>query len=420
MSDTKRYYEAIRFLEGLSNISTAETYMQGGNPHPEMYLERTLWLLNAVGNPQKKFRFIHVAGTAGKGTVSTLIHTMLVRSGRKAGLFTSPFATTSLEKIKIGERYVEADLFAELVDELKPVLTRSLKESPHGIPSYYEIFFALSLMAFRRTSCEWAVIEVGCGGTYDATNVIPAPEIGVITTIDYDHMRLLGNTLESIAGNKAGIIKQGSHIWTSEMRPELRQLFRTTCEQRGAVYHEISDTIEFYQDKNQQVAREVATQLGISKEVQQWAIGAFRLPCRFELVQDHPRVILDGAHNAAKVGAAVARLKNLSYGSLHLVIAMAEDKDAEKMLREIMPLTTVPYYTRFQETHRPALNPLGLREKARKPGEIFLDPFQALDAALAAAKENDIVLVIGSFYLSGELRTRWFSEDFIVENGRSF
>jgi len=420
MSDTTSYHEAIRFLEGLSNISTADTYMRGGAPNPQMYLERTQWLLSAVGNPEKNFRFIHIAGTAGKGTVSTLIHTMLVRSGKTAGLFTSPFATTSLEKIKTGERYVDPGLFAELVNELKPVLARSLQESPHGIPSYYEIFFALSLMAFRRTSCEWAVIEVGCGGTYDATNVIPAPEVGVITTIDYDHMQLLGNTLESIAGNKAGIIKYGSEVWTSEMRPELRQLFRTTCEERGALYHEISDSITFYQDKNEQVAREVATHLGISSAAQDWAIKAFRLPCRFELIQDHPRVILDGAHNAAKVGAAVARLQKLTYQKLHLVIGMAEDKDAEKMLQEIMPVTTVPYYTRFQEIHRPALSPQLLREKAGKPGDIFLDPFQALDAAMKAAGESDIVLVIGSFYLSGALRTCWYAEDWIIENGRSF
>jgi dihydrofolate synthase/folylpolyglutamate synthase len=416
----ENYHKAVRFLEGLSNSAGPFLYMHGGAPDPTVYLDRTRWLLQELGNPQDSLRYVHVAGTAGKGTVSALIHDMLVRNGKKVGLFTSPFATTSLEKIKVGETYISPELFAELVEEIKPALDASLAECPYGRPAYFEIFFALAILAFKHTGCEWAVIEVGCGGTYDATNVIPAPEVAVITTIDYDHMHLLGNTLAEIAGNKAGIIKSGSQVWTSERRPELRELFQKACEERGAFYHEIDPALEHYQDRNQAVAQAVGKYLEIPESLQQEALKSVRLPCRFEEVQTNPRVILDGAHNAAKVRAAVSRLKMLHYNKLHLIIGMAEDKDASAMLKEIIPLADVCYYTRFQTTHREAFSPEVLQKSAQKPGKIFLDPFQALDRALAAAAPEDIILVIGSFFLSGELRTRWYSEEWILKNQRSF
>jgi dihydrofolate synthase/folylpolyglutamate synthase len=394
--------------------------MSGRGADPSLYLQRTQWLLNKLGNPQLGFTYVHVAGTAGKGTVSTLIHDMLVRSGKKAGLFTSPFATTCLEKIKIGDRYINADLFADLVEDIKPVLDEAYTESPFGMPSYFEIFFALVLLAFQRTDCEYAVVEVGMGGTYDATNVIPAPKAAVITTIDYDHMQVLGRTLPEIAANKAGIIKEGSHVWTSEGRPELRSQFQQVCQDKGATYHEIDPEIGFYQDRNQAVACAVADFLGIEKVYQEAAVTNFRLPCRFEQVQEEPRVILDGAHNPAKVRAAISQLQKLDYQKLHVVIGMAQDKDAEAMLSDIIPLADTCYYTRFQETHRAALPPKELAEKAGKPGKIFLDPCRALDAALAIAGPADIILCIGSFYLSGDLRTRWYPEERIIESGHSF
>ena len=415
-----RYRAAIRFLDGLSNIVQQPTYMSGKGADPAMYLERMRWLLDQLGNPEQSFFCVHVAGTAGKGTVSTLIHTMLVKSGKRTGLFTSPYATAPLEKIKINDRYIGADLFADIVDELKPTLDKAYVCSPHGMPSYFEIFFAITLLAFKRTGCSHAVIEVGLGGTFDATNVIPPPLAAVITTIDFDHMHVLGRTLEEIASKKAGIIKAGSQVWTSEVRPELTKIFQDTCTERGAIFNESEDVGDFYQDRNTAVAKSVAEFLGIEKKFQEEAISEFRLPCRFELIQENPRVILDGAHNPAKVRAAVARLKNLSYTKLHLVIGIAEDKDAESMLADIIPFADVCYYTRYQETHRPALPPDELAIKAGKPGSIFLDPFQALDAALAAAFADDLILSIGSFYLSGELRTRWYPESWVVENGRSF
>ena len=158
---------------------------------PSIYIKRMRWFLDLLGNPEKDFKYIHITGTAGKGSVSTMLQDRMVRSGKRTGLFTSPFVTTSIEKIQVDELYIDPVEFADIVDGMKPMIDRAFAECPYGGPSYFERFLAIALVYFRKQKCEWVVLEVGCGGRHDATNVIPAPVVSAITNIDYDRLIMI-------------------------------------------------------------------------------------------------------------------------------------------------------------------------------------------------------------------------------------
>ena len=381
--DFSRYYNAVKYLEGLSNIPVKEDYMLGKAKDPTIYIKRMQWFLDLLGNPEKGFKYIHITGTAGKGSVATMIQKNLPN----AGLFTSPFVTTSIEKIQVGDLYIDPFEFADIVEDMKPEIDKAFAKCPWGGPSYFEWFVAIALLYFQKQKCEYVVLEVGCGGRYDATNVIDAPVMSAITNIDYDHMHILGKTLTKIAKDKAGIIKRGSKFFTSETRPRLRAIMETICKEQGASF-------EYVAGGNKELVKAMGFD---AKDVQ--------LPARFEIVQKNPLVIIDGAHNRAKLRHTAKQLKKLTYNKLHLVVALAANKEKE-IIKEIPADFT--YQTRFQNPERKCMNLGG-----------YTDPQQALDAALAAAKPDDAILITGSFYLAGELRTRWISEESILKNRKS-
>lgn len=388
MQDFSRYYDSVRYLEGLSNIASGHDYMGKRAHDPTIYIKRMRWFLDLLGNPEKGFKYIHITGTAGKGTVATMVHQALVRGGHTAGLFTSPFVTTSIEKIQVGDQYIAPDEFADLVDEIKPAIDRALVECPYGGPSYFERFLAIAFLYFKKQNCEWVVLEVGCGGRYDATNVIDPPVISAITNIDYDHTHILGKTLTKIARDKSGIIKKGSRFFTTERRPRLRSIMEDACHAQGADFNFVNGGNE-----------ELVKAMGFSAEPVQ-------LPARFEIMQQKPIVIIDGAHNRAKMRYTAEQLKQLTYRKLHLVIALAANKD--RSIIDQIPADFI-YPTRFQNPERTCMNLGG-----------YTDSQQALDAALAAAESDDLVLVTGSFYLAGELRQQWYPEKFVLEHRASF
>lgn len=381
MPNFEKYHSAVRYLEGLSNISGRD-YMRD-RKDPSIYIKRMQWFLDLLGNPERGFKYIHITGTAGKGSVSAMIQKNLPN----AGLFTSPFVTTSIEKIQVGELYIDPLEFAEIVKEMKPKIDEAFARCPWGGPSYFERFLAIALVYFKKMKCEYVVLEVGCGGRYDATNIIKNPLITAITNIDYDHTHILGKTLTKIARDKSGIIKKGSKFFTTETRPRLRKIMEQACRDEGAGFRYVKGG-----------NRELVEAMGfVAQDVQ--------LPARFEIVQTKPVVIIDGAHNRAKIIHTVEQLKKIKYNKLHLVVALAENKD--KDILKIIP-ADYTYPTRFQNSERRCMNLGG-----------YTDPHQALDAALVAAGPDDAVLVTGSFYLAGELRARWVSEEYILEHRSS-
>jgi dihydrofolate synthase/folylpolyglutamate synthase len=383
------------------------------------------YFLELIGNPDHGMKYIHITGTAGKGTVTNMVHEILKVSGKNVGSFTSPFVTTSIEKIKVKDSYISPDELADIVEHLKPFIDKAYLTGPYGRPSYFEIFLAISFVYFKRQKCEWVVLEVGLGGRYDATNVIERAIVTAITMIDYDHTHILGKTLKEIAYDKAGIIKKGSVFFTAEQRPALIKIFNQICLENKVRLTQISHQAN-YQDYNKALASAITRSVGASEQDIKKGIAIARLQCRFEIIQKRPLVVLDGAHNRSKIRSTVVNLESLKFKKLHLVVGLAENKDETLILDQIIPLADRVYVTRFQIKDRKCAHPKELSEKSKrylKKGariNTFLDASQAIDKALKDAKKNDLVLVAGSFFLAGEIRKKWFPEKNILRKRKSF
>ncbi len=411
------YHSAFRYLEGiLSNLPRQKDYMKD-KENPEVFLKRTRYFLNLLGNPDKDIKFIHITGTAGKGSVSTHIQEILKKSGKNVGLFTSPFVQTAIEKIKVNDLYISPDEFVKILESLKPLIDRSYQHGPYGSPSYFELFFIIALIHFKKMKCEWVVLEVGLGGRYDCTNVIEHPVITAITNVNYDHTEILGDTLEKIAHDKAGIIKAGSIFLTSEQRPQILNIFKRECELQKAFFRPVLEG-HTYKEQNNNLVSAIAHSIGIHS----CSLENIQLPCRFEVIQKNPFVVLDGAHNPIKLQTVVKNINTLKYKKLYLIVGMADHKDIQESLKDITHKADHVFITRFQNPLRKCVPPLEIRAVVdpKKDVKIFLDPHMALDEAIVRATKDDLIVVTGSFFLAGELREQWIPEEYILSARKSF
>ena len=358
------YYAALRYIESLDNVSGSyqKTNIKA-HPHPVMFLERMQEFLDMIGNPEKDFKYIHITGTAGKGTVSAWVHSELVRAGKKAVLFTSPHVSSTIEKIKVDYELMDPLAFADIVESLKPHIDAALMSGRYGTPSYFEIMLAIALTYFRRKKCEYVVLEVGLGGRYDATNIIKDPLVTAITNIDLDHTAVLGPRLEDIAKDKAGIIKKSSEFFTTEDRPELLAIFKEACSSAGAKFNALPVNGLDYQKRNRLLVAAICQALGIiygENELEPLP----ELPARFEIVEKKPLVIIDGAHNPSKMSSTISNLNKIKYNNLVAVVAIAADKDWSKMLEPLIPQVSKIYFTRFTSQIRQCVSPKDLALKA--------------------------------------------------------
>ncbi|HBW74390.1 MAG: FolC bifunctional protein [Candidatus Magasanikbacteria bacterium GW2011_GWA2_45_39] len=427
MNTIARYNQAVKFLENLSNIYQPFGFtMERPSAHPELHLKRMRYFLRMLGNSEKSMKFVHVTGTAGKGSVAHLVHRMLVSDGKRVGLFTSPFVTTTAEKIVVNNRFISARDFARLVGWMKPFIARAYTQCSYGGPTYFEVLFALALMYFREQKCAWSVLEVGCGGRFDATNVIPSPKVAVITNVDYDHTQLLGKTLKKIAYEKAGIVKKGCVCITGEQRPRISAIIEKECAKVGAHFLYVVAHSKNTTEGNVSIAEETARTCGVSeKAIVRGGEGA-RLPARFEIMQAKPLVILDGAHNRIKMKSTIERLCGLGVARVHLVIGFSEGKDYISMMRMALPFAARVYATSFQNTMHQCVSPGAIVEEVkwqtgnRVPANMYLDTHEALSAAFKNARAKDTILITGSFYLAGELRAHWYAEGSVVRARTGF
>ncbi|MBF8280595.1 MAG: Mur ligase M protein [Candidatus Magasanikbacteria bacterium] len=417
--------------------------VKGGNymrdrASPDRFLSRMRYFLDLIGAPDARIKFIHVTGTSGKGSVSVMMQEALAAAGHQVGLFTSPYCTSAIEKIRVNNKYISPATFVRIWKQLKPSVQRADKSGPFGGPSYFEIFLAIALKYFQEQKCVWAVLEVGCGGRYDATNAIQKKSAAVITNIDFDHTQILGKTLPKIARDKAGIIKTGTEFFTTEKRPALLKIFRKICADHHAPTQIIARAVRSWrprmlgqhQELNAALAAAVLKHLKIPQRAIINGIGRARLPCRFEIVQKNPTVIIDGAHNVGKMRSTANSLKDYlqqkKFGRVHLVIGIAADKDVRGILKQIVPLADTITTTGIHSAIKASLGPEKLHRLAQKftkktaPVRAFPNSKQALQWALRMAKINDIILITGSFYLAGEVRTCWVTEDFILKHRMSF
>lgn len=424
------YHHDIDFLEGLSNIPR-QNYMLGLQDRRH-FIIRLRNFLSLLGSPEKNLKFIHIAGTSGKGTTVKLLEIMIADAGFRTGSFTSPFATTSIEKISINNRLISPrELHQILENRIKPALDKYLIKFKTDQVSYFEVWLAIALIYFTEKKCDWVILEAGLGGTHDATNVIVAPKVTAITNVGMDHTDILGNSKEKIAKDKAGIIKRNSIFLTTEKNKKLLKIFKTVCRRQQAWLINLQPLAKNYQvsdyfsTKKQQdnlnLVLNILSVLKIKPCHSQKIIDNFRLICRQERIQIKPLIILDGSHNADKLNNLLDFIKSRHYNKLHLVLGFAQNKNYKRPLTKLLSISHSLYLTRFIIRERKSADLRKLQQIAKQIGPnipitIHHDPYQALDAAQQKANKNDLILITGSFFLAGELRKKWVSEEYIIEN----
>lgn len=413
------YQQACQRLLSLQNLEVP--WKHNDRASLQASFVRLRQLLARLGNPERAMRFIHVTGTSGKGSVTNLVHDMLRAEGRSVASYTSPHTTTLLERYRVNDTLLHPKAFVAAVDDVLAAYAAHIEEGKQPL-SFFELTTCVTFVAFRAAKAQWCVLEVGLGGRWDSTNIITKTDVAVITNIDYDHVDILGRSLKKIAYEKAGIIKKGSVVIVGEQRRTVRAVIAKEAAKHGAPVQYVKLAGDDYRLHNALIAAAAAQHAGVGMEAIERALATTRgLPCRCEIIAQHPTVIVDGAHNEAKMRATVQRIKAMQPKRVHVVFGCKASKDAAKLAKALRGSATTVRTTRYTtgrgEPHNPA-RLLALFRKNQRAG-VFLFPHDALADALAAAKNNDVVLVTGSLYLAGELRTRWVSEKQIIATQQS-
>ncbi|MFM7105666.1 MAG: bifunctional folylpolyglutamate synthase/dihydrofolate synthase, partial [Flavobacteriales bacterium] len=369
-------------------------------------LDNTYALMDVVGNPHKDFKTIHIAGTNGKGSTSHLVASALQQAGYRTGLYTSPHLIHFGERIRINGKMIDDASVMEFVNTY-----HSKWESIH--PSFFEITVALCFWYFKKEKVDIAVIETGLGGRLDSTNIIE-PEVAAITSIGMDHMQFLGNTIESIATEKAGIIKSGHSIVTGELPLDALEVIRKMAEQKEVKHIHAPDQIfdiplcalkGKYQRHNLRTAYAILNEMQLlgwkmdHEKISAGFIGVVEntgIRGRWETLQTHPRIIADVAHNEEGIREVVQQLNETEYRELHFVLGLVADKDIEHVLKSL-PVSAKYYFTKAQLPR--AMDPELLMERASQHqllGRTFTNVSEALDAAMAVCSTDDLIFIGGS------------------------
>ncbi len=397
-------------------------------------LERITALLEALGNPHKKLRCVHVCGTNGKGTTCTLTASVLREAGYKTALNISPYVLDFRERFQIDGKMISQEELAREMDVIWPQVERLDKEG--CAISEFELVTAIAFHWFASQDCDIAVIEVGMGGAYDATNVIPTPEAAAIVSISLDHTAWLGDTVAKIAREKAGVIKEGGRVVLyPEQQPEVREIVENACREKGArlvvpdmsavrVLKEDIDGTDFrvgnltlhtpflgdHQVKNAAVALEVVEILrergfAISDGALAEGFRKAFIPARMEILSRRPLCLLDGGHNPGCALALREALERFVPGRKAAIVGMMADKDSAAALETVGPLFSKIIAVRPENPR--ALEADKLAETAARfcPEAIAAKSCRdALELAMEDLGPEDALVVCGSFYLAGEIR----------------
>ena len=395
-------------------------------------LSRTRELLARLGNPERALRFVHVAGTNGKGSVCACVASVLRAAGCRVGMNISPYVLRFNERIQINGEMIPDEDLAALVAELKPHA-----DAMSDPPTEFELITALAMLWFFRQRCDIVVLEVGLGGELDSTNVIPCPEVAVLTAMGMDHMQVLGPTLTDIARAKAGIIKPGGDVVSYGGAPEADAVFAERCRSVGArlvpadfsrltplrfdltenvflcaPYGEIRlPLIGRYQMRNACTAitaLEVLRQKGwrISDEEIRRGLAGVKWPGRFEVLRRRPVFLLDGSHNPHGMAATVESLRAyFPEGGIHFLVGVMADKDAAAMAAQLSPLAADFVAIRPDNSRAMDADTLAaLLGRFGKPAAAAATIDDGVARVLAAAGRDGVACALGSLYFSADVR----------------
>ncbi len=435
---TSNYGKALRFLTSLADFERMRIVRY---TNQNFDLDRMRALLKRLGNPHEQFRSVHVAGTKGKGSTCAMVAAMLRGAGYKVGLYSSPHLTDIRERIVVDGEMISQTDFAKLVKQAEPAVA---KVKPQ--PTYFDVLTAVAFKYFADRKVDIAVIETGLGGRLDSTNVL-TPEVAAITSISKDHMAQLGPTLSHIAAEKGGIFKAGIPALTVMQPPEVEETLRRAAEKVGAPFDVTGKSIEFsyrfeatrmlgphnrvclttpntkfehlavplvgeHQAINCGLALSIIDKLksrglAISDARAMEGLAKVSIPGRMEMVATTPRVLVDGAHNAASIDAMMKAVgQHIPCDSIVVIFGCCSDKDIPGMLQRITAGADKVIFT-------PVGNPRSAdaEELAGQYTELYGKMAQvapSLEAALAiahrAVTKEDLIVVTGSFYLVGEAK----------------
>lgn len=396
-------------------------------------------LLEFLGNPQEDLKYIHVAGTNGKGSTSSYLAHCINQAGYRVGLFTSPYLERFNERIQISGQDIGDKDLGRITSQIKEAADRMV-ESGFEHPTTFEIVTAIAFVYFKEKAPDYVILEVGLGGRYDSTNIISSPLVSVITTIDFDHINELGDTLEKIAYQKAGIIKENALVVSYPQKAEaLGVLESVTKEMNGELYIspqiEILDKSELgssfnYQYKDTQLKDVKISMLGeyqahnaalaittllllrdrglinIKDEHIYQGLAKTKWQGRLEVLKRKPSFLIDGAHNLQGINNLAKALKLFNYKNLILGIGILKDKDVDHMIENLVPLADKVVVTEVNMPRK--LEAELLAEKVREyKNQVFIekDINEAINKAYQIAEEDDLIVFGGSLYLIGEVRT---------------
>ncbi len=422
--------EAIKNIESLSSglkpKSATERAESADNP------TKARQLLHAFGDPQKHLKFIHVCGSNGKGSVCAMLESVLREAGYKTGLFTSPHVADFCERIRVDGRMIGGDELGSLTERLMP----SALSMPDP-PGYFCFLTVLAILYFFEQNCDLVILETGIGGLKDSTNVIDAPELAVVTRIGYEHTAILGNSLTEIAGEKAGIIKEGCECVALDSAPEVTAVLRQTCRDKGVplslvplssepVRHAcalpVSQTVKDgnssyelallgpFQQNNAALALRALHLLNehgyrIGESAIRRGFADVTWPARFEVLRADPPLILDGGHNPQCAEALAESLNYYLPGEkITFIIGVMNDKNADGIIQILRPLAD--RFICVRPDPERGLDPACLAEiiRTQDTEAVVADGCaNALSIAESTADGRPIV-IFGSLYLAGQMK----------------
>ena len=430
------------------NYSQAEDYLNSffnyeqipgvSYAQPGYSLSHVEELLNRMHNPQLAAKTIHVAGTKGKGSVAAMIAEVLSGSGYKTGLYTSPHLHNLRERISIEGRFISEAEFATAMTEIKPSIESMRPDSAFRQLTYFEVLTALAFAYFQKTQVDFQILEVGLGGRLDATNVC-RPVVCIITPISLDHTQILGNSLGEIAREKAGIIKSGCWVVIAPQPQEAASVITEICHEKDAKVVQVDKDVIWYKrggDLNHQslvikgrtnkyqvsipllgdfqlenaaatiAALEILVSEGFSISTTNIAQGLAKVkwPGRFDILQQNPTVLVDGAHNVASMKRLVININEyFAHRRIFLVFGTSSDKDIPGIVNELVPLSPHVIVTLAAHSRAAPLsilvtefNKRGIEPESRETVS------EAISRALSMADKTDLICITGSLFVAGE------------------
>jgi dihydrofolate synthase/folylpolyglutamate synthase len=432
------YEESIEFIHS--------TYKFGS----KLGLENITRLTELLGNPQDSYKIIHVAGTNGKGSTSNMIHDVLMASGYKTGLFISPFLEEFSERIQVNKHHIDKESLAKITSLVKEKIAVMLEEG-YNHPTEFEVVTAIGFKYFQEQNIDFLVLEVGMGGRFDATNVVKNTLVSVITSISFDHMEYLGDTLEKIAFEKAGIIKENSKVVIYPQAENVVKTIHDIAEGKNSKVYlvNMSDiektrgnlTGQWFNYLKKDVFKLPETKMNFLGEHQLYNLltalraleiiktsgynvteksieeGLFtcRFAGRFEILTENPVIVLDGGHNINGIEYFSKAVKeNFKDNKITLFFGMLKDKNPEEVLPFIIPLCK-RVYTLTPNNPR-AMKSEDLASLIRKHSEIEVTPLNSYEDTiplLQNADKDDYIAFVGSLYMIGDIRTLLKNNGFI-------